>query len=202
MAAAHPPPGASDPFASLHGVFHSAAFLLARNLVLFFVAVFWLSLAFWVYKDARRRIGDPWLVGAAAVLGLFPPFVGPLVYLLFRPCEYLADARVRDLEIRELDAVLGRQLECPVCRARSDRDFLVCPVCDTKLRQACRGCGAALETLWRLCPWCETPAGEPAVVGVAPAADAAPALDERLKQQAQTAAASPRRPRAERPAQA
>ena len=29
----------------------------------FFVVVFWLATAFWVFKDARRRIDDPWLVG-------------------------------------------------------------------------------------------------------------------------------------------
>ena len=51
---------------------------MIRNLTAFFVAVFWLATAYWVYKDARRRIEDPWLVGMATVLGLIPPFVGPL----------------------------------------------------------------------------------------------------------------------------
>src|SRR6185312_1331036 len=113
--------------------FNSTAFLLARNLVFFFLAVFWLSLAYWVYKDARRRLDDPWLVAASTVLGLIPPFVGPLVYVLFRPGEYLADARARELELREIESVVEQQQECPVCRAPSDPEFLVCPVCTTKL---------------------------------------------------------------------
>ena len=56
-------------------------------------ASFWIALAFWVYKDARRRMRDPILVLFAAVLGLVPPFVGAIVYLLFRPSETLADRR-------------------------------------------------------------------------------------------------------------
>ena len=80
--------------------------------------VLWLSLAYWVYKDARRRIDDPWLVGGAVVLGLFPPFVGPLVYLLFRPGEYLADARFRELELEELELALRHSERCPLCRVR------------------------------------------------------------------------------------
>ena len=202
MAAAHPPTVASDPFASMHGVFHSAGFLLARNLVLFFLGVFWLSLAYWVYKDARRRIDDPWLVGAAVVLGLFPPLLGPLVYVLLRPDEYLADVRVRvrELEVRELESVLERRLECPVCRVPSDPEFLVCAVCKTKLRQACTGCGAPVEGVWQMCPWCETAVDEPAVVGLRQTTANPGALDELLKQQALSVGSPARRRVAERPA--
>ena len=32
----------------------------------------------------------------------------------------------------------GAQQHCPVCRAEVDENFLVCPVCTTRLRQACR----------------------------------------------------------------
>ena len=53
-------------------VFHSTAFEVARNLTLFFVVLLWLGLAFWVHRDARRRIDDPWLVGTATLLGARP----------------------------------------------------------------------------------------------------------------------------------
>ena len=79
-----------------------------RNLAAFFVAVFWLATAFWVFKDARRRIEDPWLVGMATLLGLVPPFVGPLIYMLFRPPEYLEDVRERELEIKAMEQRLAR----------------------------------------------------------------------------------------------
>ena len=137
---------------------------MIRNLTLFFVGVFWLSVAFWVYKDARRRIEDPWLVGMATVLGLVPPFVGALIYMLFRPPEYLEDARERELEIQAMEQRLARRdLHCPVCRAEVEPSFLVCPVCTTRLRQSCRTCKQPLEALWQVCPYCETPI-EPAAV--------------------------------------
>jgi Double zinc ribbon len=121
------------------------------------VAVFWLALAYWTFKDARRRIADPWLVGMATLLGLVP-ILGTLVYMLFRPPEYLEDVRERDLEIKAMEARLShRELRCPVCRSTVDASFLVCPVCTTRLKQACTNCRAPLEPLWQVCPFCETP---------------------------------------------
>ncbi len=144
--------------------FNSGTWLVIRNLALFLVAVFWLAIAYWVYKDARRRIEDPWLVVTATALGLVPPFLGALIYMLFRPPEYLEDVRERELEIKAMEKRLGgRDLHCPVCRAEVDPAFVVCPVCTTKLKQACESCKAPLEPLWQVCPYCETPiaAAEP-----------------------------------------
>jgi len=151
-------------FGGVKDFFDSGVWLVVRNLTLFFVAVFWLSTAYWVYKDARRRIEDPWLVVMATVLGLFPPFLGPLIYMLFRPPEYLEDVRERELEIRAMEENLGGE-RCPVCRAEIHAEYLSCPVCTTKLKQACRRCNAPLEPLWQICPYCETPVEQPRAVG-------------------------------------
>ena len=149
-------------FSSVHGFFHSSTWYVIRNLAAFFVVVFWVATVYWVFKDARRRIADRLIVALATVVGIVP-FVGPLVYMLFRPPEYLDDVRERELEIAAIERRLGgRDLRCPVCRADVEEDFLVCPVCTTKLRQACTGCGRPLESSWQVCPYCETPvpAGE------------------------------------------
>jgi hypothetical protein len=147
-----------DVFDNVNDFFHSGTWYAIRNLAIFFVAVFWLASAYWVYKDARRRIADPWLVAMATILGLVPPFLGPLVYLFFRPPEYLEDVRERELEIRAIEDRLGRyDAHCPVCRAPVEPEFLVCPVCTTRLRQACASCRAPLEPVWQVCPYCETP---------------------------------------------
>jgi hypothetical protein len=146
--------------------FQSDTWAVVRNLTLFFVVGFWLATAYWVFKDARRRVEDPWLVGMATLLGLVPPFLGPVIYLFFRPPEYLEDVRERELEIRAMEERLARQdLQCPVCRARVESTFLVCPVCTTRLKQACAGCGAPLEAIWQACPHCAT-AVPPAVVSL------------------------------------
>jgi len=148
--------------------FSTGTWAIVRNLALFFVAVFWLAVAVWVYKDAKRRVEDPWLVAMATVIGLVPPFVGALIYLLLRPPEYLDEVRERELEIRAMEERLSRRdLHCPVCRAEVGPEFLVCPVCTTKLKQACVNCSAPLEALWQVCPYCETPV-EPAALGELP----------------------------------
>ena len=134
----------------------------------FFAFVLWLALGFWTYKDAKRRIEDPLLIGLSTLLGLIPPFLGPFIYMLFRPPEYLEDVRERNLEIKAIeDRINATDIRCPVCHAEVDSSYLVCPVCTTKLKQACVSCGAPLEPIWQVCPYCET-AIEPAAAGAPP----------------------------------
>ena len=79
----------------------------------------------------------------AAVLGLVPPFVGPIVYLFLRPPDSIEERRDRELDNRALEERLAeRDLRCPVCRGEVDASFLVCPVCTTRLKQACGSCGS------------------------------------------------------------
>jgi len=151
-------------FAAADTLLASSAVDAARNVAILLGVVFWLATVYWVYKDARRRIEDPWLVAMATVLGAIPPFLGPLIYMLFRPPEYLEDVRERELEMLAIEERLAEHdLRCPVCRGAVEASFLVCPVCTTRLRQACRNCKQPLEALWQVCPFCETPV-EPAAV--------------------------------------
>jgi hypothetical protein len=155
-------------FGGVHDFFSSGTWLVIRNLLFFFVAVFWLATVWWIYKDARRRVEDPWLVAVGVMLGILVPFLGVFIYMLFRPPEYLDDVRERELEIKAMEERLAkRDLHCPVCRSEVDSTFLICPICTTKLKQACATCKAPLEALWQVCPYCETPV-EPAAVGEFP----------------------------------
>jgi len=43
-----------------------------------------------------------------------------------------------------------------VCLSDVDSDYLVCPVCTTRLREQCSSCDAALDPLWQACPYCAT----------------------------------------------
>src|ERR1700750_2354724 len=73
---------------------------------LLILAVFYLSLVFWTFADARRRIDDPLLVACATACSLFP-FLGTIVYLIVRPPEYLDDVRLRELEMTAAEARVG-----------------------------------------------------------------------------------------------
>src|SRR5438105_14973080 len=86
-------------FGGVHGFFHSTTWSVIETLGLLFVVLLWAATVYWVYKDAKRRVATPVLVWAATALGAVLPLLGPLVYMLFRPPEYLEDVRERELEI-------------------------------------------------------------------------------------------------------
>ena len=158
----------SSTFSGVHDFFNSGTWLVIRNLGILFVVVFWAACAYWVYKDARRRIEDQVLIATATMLGVVLPFFGAVIYMLFRPPEYLEDVRERELEIRAMEERLSlRDLHCPVCRADVDSTFLVCPVRTTRLKHSCTNCQQPLEALWQVCPYCETPV-DPVTVGEFP----------------------------------
>jgi len=145
-------------FTGVHNFFHSGTWSAIEVVGVAVVILFWLATIAWVLKDARRRIDNPVLVALCTLLGAFPPFLGPLIYMLFRPPEYLEDVRERDLEIKAIESRLGgAELRCKVCGCEVEHDFLVCPVCTTKLRSACAACHRPLEPAWQVCPYCETP---------------------------------------------
>jgi Double zinc ribbon len=142
----------------LAAIFDDPDWTFARNVGVVLLVILWLATAFWTFKDARRRIEEPWLIGLATLIGLVPPFLGPIIYLFFRPPEYLQDVRERELEIKAMEERLAQlDQRCPVCRARVEPSYLVCPVCTTRLKRSCPSCGQPLEALWQVCPFCAAP---------------------------------------------
>ena len=142
-----------------HGFFHSTGFAVAGDAAAVLAVVFWLGLASWVRRDARRRIGDPFLRFLATVLGL-APYIGPVVYLLFRSPETLEDVRSRHVELQALEQQIAcSRPTCPRCSADVQPDYVACPVCTAMLRHPCARCNAPLEPLWQMCPYCATAVG-------------------------------------------
>ena len=135
----------------------SSGLNLVVDLLILFVAVLYLSLIYWTYADARRRILDPMLVGCATAASLFP-FVGTIIYMILRPPEYLEDVRERDLEMQAAEARLHEfdHSLCPHCDYRIERDFVRCPSCLRKLKERCVSCSRPLDQSWTICPYCET----------------------------------------------
>ncbi len=129
----------------------------AVNVLLLVLVVIWFALIFWTFTDARRRIDDPLLVGCATLASVFP-FVGTIVYTIIRPPEYLDDVRLRELEMHAAQARLqDADLHvCSNCGNPVRSDYLRCPHCERRLKEACRNCGKPLEPDWGLCPYCET----------------------------------------------
>ena len=134
----------------------SSGLNLAVDLLILFLVVLYLSLIYWTYADARRRMLDPMLIACATAASLFP-FVGTIVYTILRPPEYLEDVHERELEMRAAEARL-HQLDgslCPHCDYPVERDFVRCPSCLRKLKERCVSCSRPLDQAWTICPYCE-----------------------------------------------
>ena len=89
-----------------HGFFHSTGFVVAGDAAAVLAVVFWLGLASWVRRDARRRIGDPFLRFLATLLelGLFwigidygSEFAAPMI-------PYTLQARLGDSVMKQIAA--------------------------------------------------------------------------------------------------
>jgi hypothetical protein len=135
----------------------SHTFSVVVDLLIVCGAVVYVSLIYWTYADARRRIVDPMLIGCATAASLFP-FVGTIVYIILRPPEYLEDVQERELEMQAAEGRL-RQLDhglCPHCDYPIEREFIRCPSCLRKLKERCASCSKPLDRAWTICPYCET----------------------------------------------
>jgi Double zinc ribbon len=128
----------------------------AVDLLILFFVVLYISLIYWTYADARRRITDPMLVFCATAASFFP-FVGTIIYMILRPPEYLEDVRERELETQAAEARLQQlgQTLCPHCDYRVEPDFIRCPSCLRKLKERCASCSRPLDQAWTICPYCE-----------------------------------------------
>jgi RNA polymerase subunit RPABC4/transcription elongation factor Spt4 len=138
----------------LKPILTNPTFILTRQLCVLFFAVLWIALIFWTWRDAARRGAMPWFW---ALVALFFPVAGWIVYLVVRPPEYLDDVHERDLEIRAKEAALQSAGGlCASCLKPVDADFLICPYCMKKLKKACTSCGRPLKMSWSVCPYCKT----------------------------------------------
>jgi RNA polymerase subunit RPABC4/transcription elongation factor Spt4 len=140
------------------------------------VALFWISLVIWTYRDIRDRSHDlaMQVLAVFLVMGFF--LLGLLLYLILRPRETLDEAYARSLEEEALLRDLGAESACPSCRRFVEKDFLYCPYCQAQLREPCGRCGRPLSSSWIACPNCGTARAAPA-----PAARRARATKEATK---------------------
>ena len=112
------------------------------------------GMAIWTFRDIRARSRDVLAQILATLLVIALPIVGLVVYLMLRPRETLADAYERSLEQEALLQAIEEPEICPGCGQRVRGDYLYCPSCHTRLKQACPECGRPLHMRWSLCPYC------------------------------------------------
>ena len=129
---------------------------MAAVLVALYLALIWITVILWAFRDIRSRSRDPFsqLVGVALVTAL--PFLGIPLYLVLRPSETLQHAYDRQLEQEAILSELHSVSACPQCRRPVQDEFMACPHCRTSLKEPCAQCGRLLTHAWRHCPFCST----------------------------------------------
>ena len=120
-------------------------------LVVLLVVLYVLSIA-WVVRDAYMR-GTRWYVWAIVAL---VPVVGVIAYCLLRPAMLQIDRDEQELEIALKQRELMKYGECASCGYPVESDYILCPSCNTQLKNLCGRCNHALEPSWTVCPYCAT----------------------------------------------
>jgi RNA polymerase subunit RPABC4/transcription elongation factor Spt4 len=139
-----------------------ASVKIAVTILALYVAVLWVTLVFWAYRDIRQRSRDPIVQFVAVLLVLVFFLPGHWIYLILRPRYTLTELYERSLEEEALLQDLEDQKACPTCKRRVQDEFLLCPSCRTHLKEPCRQCTKPLSYAWVSCPYCgmEKPARE------------------------------------------
>ena len=120
--------------------------------IAFVVALYLLSVVY-VFIDAKRRgVQAFWAGGLLALV----PFVGLMAYIVMRPASYVADREEQELDMALRERQLAQYGSCPNCGTTIEKDFIVCPVCNTQVRNVCPTCKRPLEAHWKVCPFCRT----------------------------------------------
>lgn len=117
------------------------------------IVLLYLLSIIYVIKDARARGSVVWWLWALISI---IPLVGLVAYLILRPPSYAIDRDEQELEIALREHELQHYGTCPTCGAPIDRDFIVCPMCDTQVRNVCPNCHRPLDADWKVCPYCRT----------------------------------------------
>jgi RNA polymerase subunit RPABC4/transcription elongation factor Spt4 len=146
-----------------------------------YLVALWFVLVVWTFRDieTRSRSVLTQIFSTLLVVLFFVP--GVLLYLILRPKETLDVAFQRSLEEEYLLQDLEELPLCRSCQHYVEDDFMLCPNCQTQLREPCVACSRLVDLRWNICPYCsaeqsraaEVPkerVPEPAARWVAPAA--------------------------------
>ena len=131
----------------------SPQLMMVVYLFIGFVVALYLRSIVYVFIDAKRRGADMfWLWGILS----FVPIVGLIAYLVLRPNSYASDREEQELDIALRERQLAAYGTCPKCGTTIEKDFVVCPVCNTQVRNVCPSCRKPLDAHWKVCPYCRT----------------------------------------------
>ena len=119
-----------------------------------FLAALWISLVIWTFRDMRARARDAFAQLLASLMVLLLGPFGIILYLILRPRETLSERYERSLEEEALLQDIEERHICPGCKQPIELDYVLCPICHTRLRRPCVQCGRLVHPRWSVCPYC------------------------------------------------
>lgn len=159
-----------------------------------YLIALWFVLIVWTYRDIESRSSNVFTQIFSTLLVVLFFIPGVLLYLLLRPKQTLDEAFQRSLEEEYLLQDLEDLRLCPGCHRPVEADYVLCPQCQTQLREPCGGCGRLVDVKWPVCPYCALPQKERGdaapKVAPPPARFIAPSARKRRERPEQVAATS------------
>lgn len=120
-----------------------------------YVAVLWIALAFWASIDIFAR-SENWFVRFGAIILVAGGFIfGFALYLIIRPTHTSEESKMREFEEKLLENQ-SRSFLCPKCAEVVRDDFLFCTNCSHQVKKTCPSCTRPIEIVWQACPFCGT----------------------------------------------
>ncbi|HET7055978.1 MAG TPA: zinc ribbon domain-containing protein [Thermomicrobiales bacterium] len=126
-----------------------------------YLAALWVVLIVWTYRDIESRSRSVVTQVFSTMLSALFFVPGVLLYMMLRPKETLDLTFQRSLEEEYLLQDLETNVSCPHCNRAISDEFVVCPHCHTKLKEACENCSREIDVRWSLCPYCGHEKGGP-----------------------------------------
>lgn len=130
-----------------------------------YLLALWFVLIVWTYRDIESRSNSVFTQIFSTLLVVLFFIPGVLLYTLLRPKERLDEAFQRSLEEEYLLQDLEELNHCPSCHRSVEDGFVMCPGCQTQLREACTGCSRLIDLKWPVCPYCTAPRNDGAEIG-------------------------------------
>jgi hypothetical protein len=143
--------------------------ILARAVQVFlalaggYLVVLWFALVVWTYRDIGSRSQSVVTQIFATLLSLLFFVPGSLLYLLMRPRATLDEAFQRSLEEEYLLQDIEETSLCASCQRQVSDDYILCPHCQTGLKQPCTSCNQLIKIGWPICPYCGSDQSEQAI---------------------------------------
>lgn len=119
-----------------------------------YLIALWFVLIVWTYRDVESRSNSVFTQVFSTLLTVLFFIPGVLLYLLLRPKETVDEAFQRSLEEEYLLQDIEDLPLCRSCERAVERDWVLCPHCQTELRKPCHSCGHLVDLSWPVCPHC------------------------------------------------